>query len=223
MHRLTILLLSATLATIGCGAASAQSAASFPERPIRLVLAFGPGGLAFPMHSSQLQVGAAAHLFYTDRYTPLTRASDAGLGWIRQQIHWRDQEGPAGNYAWGELDDIVADVNAHNLKLLISIVRSPTFYTADGGDGMPEDPQALGNFVAALAEHYRHGAVVEDLRQQRNRLDIREQRNRLVQLSELLDGMVHVDADKTRQLSERIARLEDELQALIATARPAAE
>ena len=75
----------------------------------------------------------------------------------------------------------------------------------------------------ALAEHYRHGAVVEDLRQQRNRLDIREQRNRLVQLSELLYGMVHVDAGETSRLSERIARLEDELQALIATARPAAE
>lgn len=46
MHRSAFLLVSATLAMIGCGAASAQSAASFPERPIRLVLAFGPGGLA---------------------------------------------------------------------------------------------------------------------------------------------------------------------------------
>jgi hypothetical protein len=126
-----------------------------PMPPMATTQPAGPGGLAFPMHSDQLQVGAAAHLFYTDRYTPLTRATDAGLGWIRQQIHWRDQEGPAGNYAWGELDDIVADVDAHNLKLLISIVRSPSFYTADGGDGMPNDPQALGNFVAALAEHYR--------------------------------------------------------------------
>ncbi len=34
-------------------------------------------------------------------------------------------------------------------------MRSPNFYTANGGDGMPQDPQSLGNFVAALAEHYR--------------------------------------------------------------------
>jgi tripartite-type tricarboxylate transporter receptor subunit TctC len=46
MHRFAFLLLSATLAVIGSGVASAQSAAGFPERPIRLVLAFGPGGLA---------------------------------------------------------------------------------------------------------------------------------------------------------------------------------
>ena len=46
MYRLVALLVSATFAVIGCGSASAQSAAAFPERPIRLVLAFGPGGLA---------------------------------------------------------------------------------------------------------------------------------------------------------------------------------
>jgi tripartite-type tricarboxylate transporter receptor subunit TctC len=46
MHRFATVLLSATLAMIGCGAAWAQSAAAFPERPVRLVLAFGPGGLA---------------------------------------------------------------------------------------------------------------------------------------------------------------------------------
>jgi hypothetical protein len=38
---------------------------------------------------------------------------------------------------------------------MISVVRSPSFYRADGGDGLPDDPAALGNFVAALAEHYR--------------------------------------------------------------------
>jgi hypothetical protein len=126
-----------------------------PMPPLATTQPAGPGGLAFPLHTGRLEVGAAAPLFYTDRYTPLTRANDVGVGWIRQQIHWRDQEGPAGNYAWGELDDIVADVNARGLKLLISVVRSPTFYTADGGDGMPADPQALGNFVGALAEHYK--------------------------------------------------------------------
>ena len=46
MYRFVVLLLSAMLAMIGCGAAGAQSAAAFPERPVRLVLAFGPGGLA---------------------------------------------------------------------------------------------------------------------------------------------------------------------------------
>jgi GH35 family endo-1,4-beta-xylanase len=126
-----------------------------PLPPLATTQPIGIGGQPFPPRTGPIQFGAAAHLFYTDRDTPLSRANDAGLGWIRQQIHWRDQEGPAGFYAWGDLDNIVADVNAHNMKLLISIVRSPSFYRADGGDGMPDDPQALGNFVAALAEHYK--------------------------------------------------------------------
>lgn len=126
-----------------------------PQAPTPTLQAVGPGGLPFPLRSTRLEFGAAAHLFYTDRGPPLRLARDANLGWVRQQIHWRDQEGPPGRYAWGELDDIVADVHANNLKLLISIVRSPTFYGRDGTDGMPADPEALGNFVAALAEQYR--------------------------------------------------------------------
>ncbi|MBK9714853.1 MAG: hypothetical protein IPO81_26690 [Kouleothrix sp.] len=126
-----------------------------PQPPTPTMLPVGPGGLAFPLKTSQLEFGVAAHLFYTDRDTPLMLARDAGFGWVRQQIHWKDQEGPAGNYAWGELDPVVDTVNAYGLKLLISIVRSPSFYTADGGDGLPQDPASLGNFVAALAEHYR--------------------------------------------------------------------
>ncbi len=115
----------------------------------------GPGGLPFPLKTEELEYGAAAHLFYTNRDAPLIKARDLGIGWIRQQIHWKDQEGPAGNYAWGELDYIVESVHAYNLKLMISIVRSPSFYTANGGDGLPQDPQALGNFVAALARRYQ--------------------------------------------------------------------
>lgn len=126
-----------------------------PQPPKPTTQPVGPGGLAFPLKTDKLNFGVAAHLFYTDRDTPLQAARDAGFGWVRQQIHWRDQEGPAGNYPWGELDDIVASANAHGLKLLISIVRAPTFYTANGSDGLPADPQSLGNFVAALAEHYQ--------------------------------------------------------------------
>ncbi len=78
----------------------------------------------------------------------------AGFGWIRQQIHWSDQEGPPGRYAWGELDEIVEAVDRAGLKLLVSVVQSPRFY-AISGHGMPRDPAKLGNFVAALAKHYQ--------------------------------------------------------------------
>lgn len=115
----------------------------------------GPGGLPFPLKTQELEYGLAAHLFYTNRDAALIKARDLGTGWIRQQIHWRDQEGPAGNYAWGELDYIVDSVSAYNQKLMLSIVRSPSFYTANGGDGMPQDPDSLGRFVEAIVRRYQ--------------------------------------------------------------------
>jgi len=116
----------------------------------------GPGGMPHPLRVRRLQFGVHAHLFWTDRATPLRLARDAGFGWIRQQIHWKDQEGPPGFYAWGaELDALIADVNAYGLKLMISVVRSPHFYGRGGSDGLPENPETLGNFVAALAQRYK--------------------------------------------------------------------
>lgn len=127
---------------------------STPVVPTPTPQPVGPGGLPYPLKTDRLEFGIQTHLFYTDRDTPLRMAGEAGYTWIRQQIHWRDQEGPAGNYAWGELNDVVASVNAHGLKLLISIVRSPSFYTSNGENGMPDDPRALGDFVEALVRQY---------------------------------------------------------------------
>lgn len=123
--------------------------------PTVTTLEQGPGGLPFPLRTERLEFGVQTHLFYTERLRPLRMARDGGFTWVRQQIHWRDQEGPSGNYVWGELDNIVADVNARGLKLLISIVRAPNFYTENGENGMPANPQNLGDFVEALARHYK--------------------------------------------------------------------
>ena len=127
---------------------------ALPPPPTPTLQPSGPGGLPFPQRTGRLEFGVAAHLFYTNRDAPLIKARDAGFGWIRQQIHWRNQEGPAGNYAWGELETIINTVSAYKLKLMISIVRSPTFYTANGDDGMPANPKNMGDFVAALAKRY---------------------------------------------------------------------
>jgi GH35 family endo-1,4-beta-xylanase len=134
-------------------ATAAPTARPLPPTPTTQPV--GPDGAAFPLKTERLEFGAQTHLFYTNRYTPLVRARDGGFGWVRQQIHWKDQEGPAGNYAWGELNDIVASVHSADLKLLISIVQAPSFYTADGGHGLPANPKNLGDFVEALATQYK--------------------------------------------------------------------
>ena len=111
-----------------------------------------PTGTSSPKQN--LEFGIVNHLYYTDRERVLTLDGIAGFDWVRQQIVWKDVEGPQGTYAWGELDKIVDDVAAHKLKLLVNIVQAPGFYTSDGKNGLPQDPKALGDFVDALAKHY---------------------------------------------------------------------
>src|SRR5215212_9212739 len=111
-----------------------------------------PAGSSSPKQN--LEFGIVNHLYYTDRERVLTLDTIAGFDWVRQQVVWKDVEGPQGNYAWGDLDKIVDDVAAHKLKLLVNIVQAPSFYTPDGQNGLPQDPTVLGNFVAAMATHY---------------------------------------------------------------------
>ncbi len=107
----------------------------------------------FPIVLDEMQQGVVGHLYYTDRERVLTLTTIAGFSWFRQQIHWRDMEGPTpGDYKWGDLDAIVADTHARGVKLLISIVRSPSFYNPT--NGLPEDPKMMGNFVEALVKRY---------------------------------------------------------------------
>jgi len=106
-----------------------------------------------PVRAGPLQFGVAAHLFYTARRLPLQRASEAGFTWIRQQIHWKDLEGPPGRYAWGELPAVIDAVDAAGFRLLITIVRAPAFYSR-GTYGMPDKPEHLGNFVEALVQRF---------------------------------------------------------------------
>jgi len=105
-----------------------------------------------PLTSKIMEFGVVDHLYYTDRERVLALTNIAGFDWVRQQIVWKDIEGPAGNYLWDQLDDIVDDTNARNLKLLISIVQAPTFYSAN--NGMPDDPKVMGDFVEAMMKHY---------------------------------------------------------------------
>ena len=112
-----------------------------------------PTSTPAPVRAGPLQFGVVAHLFYTARRLPLQRASEAGFTWIRQQIHWKDQEGPPGHYAWGELPAVIDAVNAAGFRLLITIVRAPAFYSR-GTYGMPDKPEHLGNFVEALVRRF---------------------------------------------------------------------
>ena len=106
-----------------------------------------------PVRLAHLNFGIVNHLYYTDRERVLTLNGIAGFDWVRQQVVWKDVEGPnPGDYAWGELDKIVDDVAAKNFKLLINIVQAPVFYNAT--NGLPADPASMGNLVEAMVQRY---------------------------------------------------------------------
>jgi hypothetical protein len=144
-------------AAIGTSApdATAAPATSLPAPITAEPATSAPDATAAPTGTSSpkqnLEFGIVNHLYYTDRERVLTLDGIAGFDWVRQQVVWKDVEGPQGNYAWGDLDKIVDDVATHKLKLLLNIVQAPSFYTPDGQNGLPRDPKSLGDFVDAMA------------------------------------------------------------------------
>src|SRR5262245_8094127 len=63
----------------------------------------------------------------------------------------------SGAIYWGELDNIVNDASAAGIKLLLSIVKAPSWATPDGNNGLPsrEHFSDFNYFVGQMAARYR--------------------------------------------------------------------
>jgi outer membrane protein assembly factor BamB len=109
---------------------------------------------AFPPLLPGLSYGINVFLFGTDTDRALTLSQTAGFGWIRQQVHWRDVEGERGQYHWPTLDAAVRQARSKDLRVMLSIVRSPAWATAQADDGLPDDPDTLAAFLNAVATRY---------------------------------------------------------------------
>ena len=113
------------------------------------------------VHVTSPSYGIAAHLLGSDdvRQAALDRVQELGFQWVKAQLRWLDYEGSGkGAFKWDWLDPIVAQVSARGLKLLISVVAAPEWARPQGDDygihGEPENPQDLGDFLAALVQRY---------------------------------------------------------------------
>jgi len=82
---------------------------------------------------------------------------EAGFGWVKQNIGWRDVEGAAkGTYDWSRVDWIVYECNKLGLDLLVRIDHQPQW--AGGNfptNGPPNDYADLGDFLYAMASRYK--------------------------------------------------------------------
>jgi polysaccharide biosynthesis protein PslG len=94
---------------------------------------------------------------WQDRNRALSLTKGAGFGWIRQQVRWMDLHDRSGAIYWAELDNIVDDSSRAGVKLLISVVRAPSWATANGQNGLPDRAhfKDFNYFMGEMAKRYK--------------------------------------------------------------------
>lgn len=117
-----------------------------------LIEAFDPEA---PVVAPGLRFGYNVQLPGQDQERVLQYTTQAGFGWIRQQIRWADLEPSKGNILFGEIDPLVNVAQANGVHVLFSVVTSPTWARADHlTNAPPDNVNDFGDFVAALARRY---------------------------------------------------------------------
>jgi len=106
------------------------------------------------------EYGVQAFLWWNEETAKrdLRLISDAGFGWVKQHVGWREVEGMAkGHYDWRFTDRIVADAEKLGLDLLFRLDRQPLWALPPDGSqrGPIEDPQDFGDFCRAIADRYQ--------------------------------------------------------------------
>lgn len=120
------------------------------------------GGPARDSLPSQFIYGYNVHLYedgaaWQDRNRVLQISKNSQIYWVRQQIAWEDIQDVSGQIFWGELDQIVDDAHGAGVRVLLSVVRSPSWATPDGRNGMParEYFGTFADFMRQMAARYR--------------------------------------------------------------------
>ena len=102
-----------------------------------------------------------------DRLTGMV--NEIGFTWTKQQIIWRDVEVSKGRYEWGQLDEVVDTLNRANIRVMLSVVKSPLWATPAGlDDGTPLNPQDFGDFMRAIATRYKGKVIAYEIWNEEN-------------------------------------------------------
>ncbi|MBI3957517.1 MAG: cellulase family glycosylhydrolase, partial [Chloroflexi bacterium] len=116
---------------------------------------------AYPAQLAGMNVSLQQYTDASQRQAALERLAAAGFGWVRQRADWNLLEPSPGRYAWAQMDDILADVAAAGLEIVIVLDGSPAWARspldrppADNPFAPPAAPDDFARFAAAFALRY---------------------------------------------------------------------
>ena len=117
----------------------------------------------FPLVAGHGEVGANVYL--DGAQTPGAAAynvqtagalADAGFGWSRFQLVWRDFEQSPGAYDWLPLDTRIAAARAAGTRIVLTIVKPPAWASPPGQPGgYAENTTPLYTMLTEVASRYR--------------------------------------------------------------------
>jgi hypothetical protein len=107
------------------------------------------------------EYGLQAYLWWDEAVArrDMDLIADAGFGWVKQNVGWRDVEGAGkGAFNWYFTDRILDDAEERGLKVLFRLDSEPAWAALEKGvrsrNGPPEDVEDFGDFCHALAARY---------------------------------------------------------------------
>jgi polysaccharide biosynthesis protein PslG len=121
---------------------------------------FIPGGGPGLVPVAHIEYGVNAYLIggQSDgsfNNATIGKTKEAGFGWVRIQLIWRDFEREPGFYDWAITDPQINAAHGAGLRIMLSVVKSPTWVSADGH--LPESPghlDAFYNLMRVVAGRY---------------------------------------------------------------------
>jgi hypothetical protein len=126
--------------------------------PTRTPMPSGDPGFAY---------GVQAHMLVNEKSRVADAVRDLGFGWLKQQVEWREAEPSKGNYNWGGLDEVVEAANSKGIRVLFSVLRSPSWASVYA-DSPPRDFNDYGDFVGALATRYKDRGMAYEIWNEQN-------------------------------------------------------
>jgi len=123
-----------------------------------------PGGqqLNFPARHIEygfntFLIGNSGGIEYNN--STLGKVREAGFGWVRIQLIWRDIEPTKGAYNFAPLDQQIDQAYGAGVNILVSVLKSPDWadpiaVSRGRAGSLPEDQEAFGNLMSLVADRY---------------------------------------------------------------------